>query len=467
MSENLSVFLAFGAGLLSFLSPCVLPLIPSYLCIIGGVSLGNGSRSNGTGRENSGAADTGATEGGGLQGAARTRLVAGPLSFILGFSAVFSVLSVLFSATFSLLGGVSRWISFASGVIVILLGLNIIFDFLSFLNYEKRFSMSRLPGGIAGTFLAGAAFGAGWTPCVGPILGSILLLAGQSGGTPAAVLYLTAYSAGLGLPFLLASVFFSRFLKTAKKLRPRLPLIRRISGTLLIVIGVLMLTGHYQALSALTARWQGNAFSQNKADGETESAAAKNNAKPKGGAETGMAQAGAAAADSANKGEGGATGKTVPGAVIKAFTKAGLPIVSEGIEQADFTLPLTDGSWQTLSSFNGKAVFLNFWATWCGPCRAEMPSMESIYQELKNEGFEILAVNVQEDASKVSVFMKEKRFSFPAALDQSGMVSTQYGIQALPTTYIIDRRGLIISRVVGSINWDKPEIIAALRTLLE
>jgi cytochrome c-type biogenesis protein len=156
------------------------------------------------------------------------------------------------------MGGVTRYINLASGIIVIVLGLNIIFDFLSFLNYEKRFHLAAPPRNIAGTFLAGMAFGAGWTPCVGPILGSILLLAGQSGKTLTAVLYLASYSAGLALPFLLAALFFSRFLKTAAKLRAHIPLIRRISGALLIVIGVSMLTGRYQALNILIQKWQWN-----------------------------------------------------------------------------------------------------------------------------------------------------------------------------------------------------------------
>ncbi|MDR1319700.1 MAG: cytochrome c biogenesis protein CcdA [Treponema sp.] len=239
MSENVSVLFAFGAGLLSFLSPCVLPLIPSYLCVIGGVSLGAGRTP-----------DPGE--------AVKSRLIAGTLSFILGFSAVFIVLGVLFSATFALMGGAARYINMASGIIVILLGFNSIFDFLSFLNYERRFHPAGPPRNIVETLLAGMAFGAGWTPCVGPILGSILLLAGQSGKTLNAVLYLAAYSAGLGLPFLLAAVFFSHFLKTTAKLRAHIPLIRRISAVLLIIIGLFMLTGRYQALNIVIQKWQGN-----------------------------------------------------------------------------------------------------------------------------------------------------------------------------------------------------------------
>jgi cytochrome c-type biogenesis protein len=148
------------------------------------------------------------------------------------------------------MGGLSRIITAAAGIIVIILGLNMIFNFLSFLNYEKRFSITRRPRGLLGGFVVGAAFGAGWTPCVGPILGSILLMAGQTGQVGRAALYLAAYSAGLGLPFLGAAVFFDRFLVQAAKLRPHLPLIQRLSGILLLILGICILLGRYQALNS-------------------------------------------------------------------------------------------------------------------------------------------------------------------------------------------------------------------------
>jgi cytochrome c-type biogenesis protein len=147
------------------------------------------------------------------------------------------------------MGGLSRIINGVAGVAVIILGLNMIFNFLPFLNYEKRVHVTRRPRGLAGGFLAGAAFGAGWTPCVGPILGSILLMAGQSGQMGRAALYLAVYSAGLGLPFLAVALFFDRLLPRAAKLRSHLPLIQRISGILLVFIGSLMLLGRYQALN--------------------------------------------------------------------------------------------------------------------------------------------------------------------------------------------------------------------------
>jgi len=223
-----SLFLVFAAGLLSFLSPCVLPLIPSYFGILGGIGLGE---------EN------------------RPRLLRAAMGFVLGFSAVFIALGILVSTTFFLMGDISKYINWAAGIIVIVLGLNVIFDFLSFLNFERRPLLQKfmIPGinGLPAAFFAGAAFGTGWTPCIGPILTAILLMAGQGGKTGTAIFYLSVYSAGLAIPFILAALFFNSFLKHGKYLRSHLPLIRRISGILLIIIGIMILLGRYSALNGL------------------------------------------------------------------------------------------------------------------------------------------------------------------------------------------------------------------------
>jgi len=159
--------------------------------------------------------------------------------------------------------------------------------------------------------------------------------------------------------------------------------------------------------------------------------------------------------------------KKIPDAVIKAFEGTKIQVVSEGIDPIDFDLPLLDGTIVSLSQFKGKVVFLNFWATWCGPCRSEMPSMEAVYQKLKDKGFEILAVNLGDSKNEVSAFMSQYKLNFPAVLDEKSATGSYYSVKAIPTTYIIDRRGLIVARIIGSINWNTPKIITALETVLQ
>jgi len=155
-----------------------------------------------------------------------------------------------------------------------------------------------------------------------------------------------------------------------------------------------------------------------------------------------------------------------PSGTAKAFDEAGLRLLSRKVAPRDFTLSLLEGETRSLSSYKGKVVFLNFWATWCGPCRIEMPSMETLYKKFRDKGLEILAVSSREDQATVRSFFNNEGFSFPALLDLDGRVSANYGIQAIPTTFLIDRDGMIILRLVGSIDWNNPKIHAALESLL-
>ena len=152
--------------------------------------------------------------------------------------------------------------------------------------------------------------------------------------------------------------------------------------------------------------------------------------------------------------------------MAKVFAEAGLPLYSSRVSPREFSLKTLTGETQSLSSFQGKVVFLNFWATWCGPCRIEMPSMEALYDRYKEKGLEILAVNCGEGQRDVLTFMRDNGLSFPALLDGDGRVSNSYGIQAIPTSFIIDREGKIVSRLVGSIDWDTPKIHAVIESLL-
>ncbi|MDR3200710.1 MAG: TlpA family protein disulfide reductase [Spirochaetales bacterium] len=158
--------------------------------------------------------------------------------------------------------------------------------------------------------------------------------------------------------------------------------------------------------------------------------------------------------------------QAIPQDTSQAFSAAGVQILKERIPVTDFTLPLLNGQSQNLSGLRGKVVFLNFWATWCPPCREEMPAMEKLYQRFKNSGLEFLTVNIQEEKNDVETFMKIFGLSFPVVLDSRGEAATLYGIRGIPTTYIIDRSGIIIAAAVGGRQWDSEQMIRAFTSLL-
>jgi cytochrome c-type biogenesis protein len=225
--------MAFGAGLLSFLSPCVLPLIPGYLSFISGRS-GQEIRS----------------------GEAKAGIFFRTLFFVAGFTTVFIGLGLIFSGGGMLFAGrATRLITSIAGTVIVLFGLNMIFDIVKVLNREVRAQVSTKPAGAAGSFVVGMAFGAGWTPCIGPILASILLVASRSGRAPEAALLLGSYSAGLAVPFLLAGLFFERMSPIMNWFKKRGKEVRIASGLLLVLIGLAMAFGRLTALNGTFARW--------------------------------------------------------------------------------------------------------------------------------------------------------------------------------------------------------------------
>jgi cytochrome c-type biogenesis protein len=224
--------LSFAAGILAFLSPCIVPLVPSYISFIGGVTVGELKEGRGE----------------------RAAILLRTILFVLGFTIVFVVLGVLFSGSGLLFSGVGNVVNIVAGVIVIILGLNIVFDFWKVMNIERRVQLQSRPAGHAGAVLIGMAFGAGWTPCIGPILAGILLLAGTSGSVGTGVAYLVAFSLGLGVPFILAGVFFSRVAGALNRIKQYLPLIKTSSGLLLVGVGLLIAFGRLQQLASLLIR---------------------------------------------------------------------------------------------------------------------------------------------------------------------------------------------------------------------
>lgn len=231
--DSVSFAVAFLAGLLSFLSPCVLPLVPAYLGFITGMSLDD------------------------LQDQVSRRSVLVPaLFFVAGFSIIF----MLLGASATLVGQVFRqyqnWIARVGGVIVVIFGLHLLGVFrLTPLLREKRLHLTSTPKGYLGAVAAGAAFGAGWTPCIGPVLGTVMTMAMIRDTLWSGLSLLSVYSLGLAVPFLLAAFATGAFLQTSRRFRRFLPFMEKTAGVLLIAVGVMLLTGTFTAMSAFFARF--------------------------------------------------------------------------------------------------------------------------------------------------------------------------------------------------------------------
>ena len=229
--QDVSVLIAFSAGLLSFVSPCVLPLVPSYITYITGVSFKDLSE-------------------GGSKGKMRWLTISHSLLFIMGFSLIF----VLMGASATYLGQVliqyQSWIMKVGGVLIIILGIHFTgWITIPFLQMERRFELKQKPLGYLGSFLVGVVFAAGWTPCVGPILSTILLYASTAKSFTTGIVLLAAYSMGLGLPFFVASLAFNTFLSAFDKIKRYMRVIMFVSGVFLIVIGILLLTDLFTTLN--------------------------------------------------------------------------------------------------------------------------------------------------------------------------------------------------------------------------
>jgi cytochrome c-type biogenesis protein len=240
LGDPLGVAVAFSAGLLSFLSPCVLPLFPSYLSLITGMSVERLSA--------------------GVAGEGRRQVIAHSLAFIVGFSLVFVALGASFSAAGQLLLDYRDWIRRIGGVLIIIFGLYIAGALkLGWLGRTQQLQFKHRPAGYAGSLLVGVTFAIGWTPCVGPILGSILTLAGAAETLLIGVGLLVAYSAGLAVPFFLSSLALGRFLRFFKQYRPFIGMMERVAGVLLVIVGLLVLTNYFVVLNSfavsLTPEW--------------------------------------------------------------------------------------------------------------------------------------------------------------------------------------------------------------------
>lgn len=222
-TQTVSYPAAFVAGLLSFFSPCILPLIPAYFTFITGYSLDELT--------------------GGDPRRVRSKVVLSTIAFVLGFSVVFILLGASASYMGGLLARYKDVVRIAGGVIILILGLHVMgLTRLAFLDVEKRLHLDKKPVHMLGTFLVGMAFGAGWSPCIGPLLGSILIIAGSRETVSEGMMLLGVYSAGVAIPFLLISLSIHSILAFLKRANRALKYVNAAAGLLLAVVGVLLIT---------------------------------------------------------------------------------------------------------------------------------------------------------------------------------------------------------------------------------
>jgi cytochrome c-type biogenesis protein len=231
MGESVGVAVALSAGLFSFLSPCVLPLFPSYLSFITGMSLSDLA--------------------GELAPGARRRVLLNALAFVFGFSIVFVALGASFSAAGQVLLDHRDWIRRVGGALIVVFGLYIAGVLkIGFFGRTTQWQIREKPAGYLGSLVVGITFAIGWTPCVGPILGGILSLASTTETVQRGVGLLIAYSVGLGVPFIVSALALQSFLRFFKRYRPFIPVVERAAGVVMIAVGVLVLTNYYVVLNA-------------------------------------------------------------------------------------------------------------------------------------------------------------------------------------------------------------------------
>ena len=227
---------AFGAGILSFLSPCILPLVPPYLAFLGGVTL--------TAAEGIQAQDADNQAGRKAWG-----VFFAALAFVLGFTVVFTIMGATASSLGQMLSNHQDTLAVVAGAVIIIFGLHFLGVFRVNLFYrEARFRTAARPAGLVGAFVVGLAFAFGWTPCVGPVLASILFVAGSQGSAIEGASLLTTYSLGIGIPFLAAALAAKPFMRFMQRFRRHIPKVEKAMGGLLVVTGLLFVTGTFNEL---------------------------------------------------------------------------------------------------------------------------------------------------------------------------------------------------------------------------
>ena len=336
----------------------------------------------------------------------RRRVFINTLFFVLGISFAFFLLGMGLSALGTFFRNYQVWFARISGLIIILFGLYQLGlgKRAMLLEQEHRlpFRLDKVAMNPATALVLGFTFSFAWTPCVGPALSSVLLMASSSGSSAAGFLLIGLYTLGFALPFLAVGLFTGTVLNFFRSHQSIVRWTVKLGGVLLIVMGVLTITGAAGSLSAGLAA-QEPAASQ-------ESAASQEEERP-------------------------------------------------SVPAPDFTLTDQFGESHTLSDYQGKIVFLNFWATWCSPCKSEMPDIQALYEAHGGNAEDLVVLGVAQpgvgregSSEDIADFLAEGGYTYPVVMDEDGSVFAQYGIRAFPTTFMISSDGTVYGYVEGAIS---------------
>lgn len=398
----------FVQGILSFFSPCILPLVPLYIGYLAG--------------------GTSTVDENGMIIYPRKKVMLNTVFFVLGIGFAFILLGFGFSAVGRFFSGQREWFTRIGGVIMIFFGVYQmgLLGKTGVMGKEHRVSidLNKRAMGPWMALLFGFTFSFAWTPCVGPVLASVLLMASSAESSLSGFLLIGVYLLGFVLPFLAVGLFTGAVLEFFKKHQQVIKYTVKIGGALLILMGIMTLTGW---MNGITSYLSSYAPEQKSTSEEAAKAPKSENAE------------------------------TPAAETTKEKEKKEYP------EAPNFELKDRYGKSHLLSDYKGKTVFLNFWATWCGPCRKEMPDIQRLYEEYgSNEGELIIlgVVNPKTEEhpknsdvtqSEVEAFLDENEYSYPALMDTTGDVFYQYGISAFPTTFMIDKEGRVKGYVAGAL----------------
>ena len=430
LEMSVSALTVFVQGLLSFFSPCVLPLIPLYVGYLAG----------GTAQVR----DDGTIE------YPRAKVLVNTVFFVVGVSFAFFLLGFGFTALGQFFTGNQRAFSVVAGIIMALFGLYMLgaFGKARAVETERRlpFRLDRFAMNPLVALVLGFTFSFAWTPCVGPVLASVLLMASSSASAAAGYALVGVYTLGFVLPFLAVGLFTGVVLRFFRAHGNVVKCTVKVGGALLIVMGVMTVTGWMNGVTSyLSSFGAAPAAQEQSADAGVGGDAAN------GGGAGG--DAGGSDASGSGSGSGDASSEAVAAPL------------------ADLALVDQNGVEHRLSDYRGKAVFLNFFATWCGPCQREIPDIEALYDERgRNEGdLVVLGVanpktdehprNSDVNESEVRAFIDEEGITYPVLMDTTGQLFAAYGVSAFPTTFMIDADGNVFGYVSGMLTADMMESI--------